>query len=471
MMGKSFNSPRLRGARVSKPALGAAISAVVAVLIAALLHANALAVGGFLDDSTEFARTEAALVSTQLSLRTLSQAVLLAEDVNLGVADRQTADTARNEAARVVDDLEQRLDGLNTETVTTISSIESSRRVLTALEQGEVAEAGRLLATETLASYEALRDTVAASRDSSVDTLANAQSLTQKVGMVAGFLVALLAPALAIYAYWRIARRQLNSARVEMDSRLHAERRVIKAKDEFISNISHELRTPLTSIYGFSEILIEQGMIDPEEAHTLISVINEESAELNRMVEDLLTVARDEAGAIAYNSTELSLGEEIATVARPLQRMGLSVEIDCPPLVVEADQLRVRQILRNLLSNARRWGGDDIQVSAQRVGATAVITVADDGPGVAPDVERRLFTRYMHEGDTALTTGTIGLGLAVVRILADGMNGEVRYERGDGWTFFTFTLPTVAAAPAPETDSNSPREHLAAAWGSSRAEP
>jgi signal transduction histidine kinase len=446
VMGISFNSERLKGGRISKPALGAAISAVIAVLVAALLHANALAIGSFLDDSNEFAHSESALVSTQLGLRTLSQAVLLAEDVNLGVADLDTAATARAEAGRVVGDLQTRLETLNIDVQSSDTAVQRSLEVLAALEVGDVDGAGELLATDTLTSFELLRDTVVARRDASLDTLSRAKSLTQRVGTIAGFLVALLAPALAVFAYWRIARRQLDSARSEMDTKLHAERRVIKAKNEFISNISHELRTPLTSIYGFSEILIEQGMIDPDEAHTLISVINEESAELNRMVEDLLTVARDEAGEIAYNNAELSLAEEIETVARPLQRAGISVNVDCPSLIVDADQLRVRQILRNLLSNAQRWGGDTIHVFAQRVDTAAVVTVADNGPGVPPDVERRLFTRYMHEGDEALTTGTIGLGLAVVKILSEGMGGEVSYEHIDGWTRFVVRLPLAAHA-------------------------
>ena len=97
------------GARISRPALGALISAAIAILVAALLQANSVAIGSFLDDSSELAQTEAALVATQLSLRTLSQAVVLAEDVELGVADRETAETAAAEAARVTTDLENRL--------------------------------------------------------------------------------------------------------------------------------------------------------------------------------------------------------------------------------------------------------------------------------------------------------------------------------------------------------------------------
>jgi signal transduction histidine kinase len=433
-------------ARISRPALGALISAAAAVLIAALLHANSIAVGGLFDDSSELAQAEAALISTQLSLRTLSQAVVLAEDVELGVADSQTATTAREEAIRVIDDLEARLSLLEGD-FSNAAAIGNGRATIAALERGDVAAAGRLIAGPTLTSHQELHDRVVVLRDDALATLDAAQSWSQRIGTIAGFLLALLAPALAVFAYWRIARRQLDTAKVEMDSKLKAERRVIQAKDEFISNISHELRTPLTSIYGFSEVLIEQGLIDPEEAHTLISVINAESAELNRMVEDLLTIARDDAGEIAYNITEFAISEEIETVVRPLERAGLAVELACPPLLVNADQLRVRQILRNLLSNAQKWGGDNVYVTCHRSAGSAVITVADNGKGVPPEVEHRLFDRYIHEGDLALTIGTVGMGLAVVKILATGMGGDIRYERDDGWTRFVLSIP-IAGSPA-----------------------
>lgn len=449
-MAKPQKDANRGGARISRPALGALISAAIAVLVAALLHANSLAIGGFLDESYELAQAEAALVSTQLSLRTLSQAVVLAEDVELGVADQDTAATARSEAGRVIDDLEVRLGQLDEE-LTGSPALAHARTTLDLLEQGNTNAAGELLAGETLASLQGLHDTVAAIRDTADDTLDNAQGWSRRVGTIAGFLIALLAPALAVFAYWRIARRQLDTAKVEMDSRLKAERRVIQAKDEFISNISHELRTPLTSIYGFSEVLIEQGLIDPEEAHTLISVINAESAELNRMVEDLLTIARDDAGDIAYNITEFAMSEEIDTVVRPLQRAGMTVELACPALLVQADQLRVRQVLRNLVSNAQKWGGDNVYITCHRGADQAVVTVADNGGGVPAEMEHRLFSRYMHEGDVALTTGTVGLGLAVVKILVTGMGGDIRYERDEGWTRFVVSLPLAGAYDAVES--------------------
>jgi two-component system OmpR family sensor kinase len=127
-------------------------------------------------------------------------------------------------------------------------------------------------------------------------------------------------------------------------------------------------------------------------------------------------------------------------------------------MLINADQLRTRQILRNLLSNARRWGGDNIRVSAQEIGATAVLIVADDGPGVPSDVETRLFTRYIHEGDNPLTAGSIGLGLSVVKILAEGMAGEVRYERSGGWTRFVVELPLAEAVSQPVRTASTPEE-------------
>ncbi len=447
MLASSSQPGGTAGARISRPALGALISAAIAILVAALLQANSVAIGSFLDDSSELAQTEAALVATQLSLRTLSQAVVLAEDVELGVADRETAETAAAEAARVTTDLEDRLNGLDI-TVVADTAIADAHATLAALDAGDVATAGDLLAGSALTSHQELHDAIVALRDDVLVTLDSAQGWTRRIGTVAGFLIALLAPALAIYAYWRIARRQVDSARVEMDTKLKAERRVLQAKDEFISNISHELRTPLTSIYGFSEVLIEQGLIDPEEAHTLISVINEESAELNRMVEDLLTVARDDAGEIVYSFGDFDLAAEISTVTRPLTRSGIPVEVASKPVWIHADQLRTRQILRNLLSNAQKWGGPDIYVTCHNGGDRAIVAVADNGSGVPADTERRLFSRYMHEGDSALTTGTVGLGLAVARILANGMGGGIRYERDEGWTRFVLELPLAQTQPA-----------------------
>ena len=142
--------------------------------------------------------------------------------------------------------------------------------------------------------------------------------------------------------------------------KLEAERKLRKARDEFIANISHEIRTPLTSIYGFSEVLIEEGLVDPEMAMELIGLINGESAELSRMVEDLLTAARLDANVLNFKFEAVSLADEIATVTAPMIRSGAELKIDLPRVMIWADQIRFRQIFRNLISNAIKHGGEHI---------------------------------------------------------------------------------------------------------------
>ena len=146
--------------------------------------------------------------------------------------------------------------------------------------------------------FETFRDLTRVRRDDAAASVTDATDLMSRIANLAAFVIAFLIPATAILAYRRIAKNQLRLAEVQLDARLDAERDLVKAKDEFVASISHELRTPLTSIYGFSELLIEEGLVDPEYSMELISMINDQSSELHRMVEDLLTSARHEAGTI-----------------------------------------------------------------------------------------------------------------------------------------------------------------------------
>ena len=135
-----------------------------------------------------------------------------------------------------------------------------------------------------------------------------------------------------------------------------------------------------------------------------------------------------------------------------MTRVGATITTNVPDAAVWADPLRVRQILRNLVSNALRHGGPTVRIEGRVHGDRLELAVIDDGPGVPAKKVDRLFTRFVHEGDEALTVGSVGLGLAVVKALADGMEGEVRYRRADGWTSFEVALPLAPAesdAPAP----------------------
>jgi signal transduction histidine kinase len=180
----------------------------------------------------------------------------------------------------------------------------------------------------------------------------------------------------------------------------------------------------------------------------LVGLIVTEAAELARMVDDLVAAGRIDADAITYDLETVELSAEIEEVIRPFKRRGVSVETDEIGISVRADRLRLRQLLRNLVSNAVKYGGDEIAVTAYRHGSTVVIEVVDDGPGVSPDVDDRLFHRYVHEHGSALLQGSVGLGLAIARSFAEGMGGSLEYKRINDLTVFEVSLPLAAGETA-----------------------
>ncbi|NNC92242.1 MAG: hypothetical protein HKN80_07085, partial [Acidimicrobiia bacterium] len=429
---------------------GAVTVAAVALLIAGLIFSNSFAAQLVAADALVLHRAEATLGANDVAVKSLGQAVLLGEDELLGVADSATAAAALTEARFALSELRERTTSLLKETGADPQLAESASeaadlgdKVVALLDGGDVATAGSLLIGEARQKFEAVRDVTRSRRDEAAEAVASATDLMSRVANLAAFFIAFLIPATAILVYRRIARSHLRLAEAQLDARLDAERELVKSKDDFVASISHELRTPLTSIYGFSELLIEEGLLDPEYSLELISMINSESGELHRMVEDLLTSARHEAGTITLAPRLLDLESELTTAVSKVT--GQETVFDVAG-VVWCDASRLEQIIRNLLANAKRYGGDRLRVRSEVTGDFVEVTVADDGPGVPSEKAVRLFTRYVHEGEDPLTVGSIGLGLSVVRILAEEMGGSARYERVDGWSRFIIRLPASEAA-------------------------
>jgi signal transduction histidine kinase len=140
------------------------------------------------------------------------------------------------------------------------------------------------------------------------------------------------------------------------------------------------------------------------------------------------------------------MSDELDAVIAPFRRRGIVVGGAYAQATVVGDQLRIRQILRNLLSNAVQHGGTTIRVYGAAAGSNYVLSVEDDGPGVPENVAPRLFARFVHQGDAPLTTGSVGLGLAVAHLLAEAMNGTLDYERIPDRSSFVLSLPLVEAA-------------------------
>ncbi|MEX2653120.1 MAG: HAMP domain-containing sensor histidine kinase [Acidimicrobiia bacterium] len=455
--GESTVRPR-SGRRVTALMIGVCLVVVGACL--ALMMAHGAASREVAAHARVLQWTTSALGSAAVSRAGNAQAVVFAVDHDLGVAGAAALAKAVAEAQNTLDEVRNAAQSRPIDSPVSGARIDTgmdefivaASKVLALIESGDVAAAVDLSQGDFEASYRELADALVAGQTELLDLIDETEGAVGRTASVAQVLVTLLIPASALVAYFLLARRQIGQRKIEMEAELQAARALSEAKDQFIAGLSHELRTPLTSIYGFSEILLESGFIDPSQSMELIGLINHESADLSRMVEDLLTAARLEAGALSIEISDLVLADEVEAVLEPFRRVGMSVHAACPPISVRADPLRLRQVIRNLVSNADRYGGPDIRVEAREMGRVVVLTVIDNGDGVAPEIEDRLFQRYLHEGREALLAGSVGLGLAIARSLVEAMGGSVRYFRVDDHSVFSITLPKGADQPPPLVD-------------------
>ena len=303
-------------------------------------------------------------------------------------------------------------------------------------------DAARSLAATLDTEFLTLVSQLEGVREELAVSVATSDALLGRIGNIARFLVAFLVPAAVIFIYRELLVRQQRQK--ELEGRLESERQLSRAREEFIANASHELRTPLTGITGLAMLLAEDpALSESEAAIELLDLIISESGDLARMVEDLLTTARLDAGALHYNFEDIEMREEVSEVVGPMTRSGAEISVQCDPGLVRTDRLRMRQVLRNLLSNAQKYGGQNIEVQGRIEGRTYVCWVADDGPGIPSGVADRLFQRFVHQGGSTAVTGSVGLGLSIVHALLQGMGGSITHARTDGKTRFIERLPLV----------------------------
>lgn len=215
--------------------------------------------------------------------------------------------------------------------------------------------------------------------------------------------------------------------------------RLVKSKDEFIARVSHELRTPLTAVVGLTSEMSSMNSMSANERAELLDLVAGQAAEMSYIIEDLLVAARAEMGTVAIDPTTVDLDHELrATVD------GLGVHVaDLPDEIphIHADPNRVRQILRNLLTNADRYGGSRRRVLAGEFHDRVWLEVRDDGEGVPAEMSEQIFDPYItaHAG----MSGSVGLGLSVARQLASMMGGSLTYQRDGGETVFRLELPSA----------------------------
>ncbi len=212
-------------------------------------------------------------------------------------------------------------------------------------------------------------------------------------------------------------------------------------KDRFMASVSHELRTPLTSVVGLSSVLGASWRdLGPEDVQSMIEDIHHEGRELSDLVEDLLTVGRDESGVLTYRVESVDLDAEVAGIVSRLARSSdLDVQVADGLGTVRADPLRTRQVIRNLLVNAIRHADEVVRIEPIDAEGFGGVAVVNDGSGIPMDQAPRLFEAYqagLREGQP----GSIGLGLYVSRRLARGMGGDLIYAPRDDLVVFELRL-------------------------------
>ncbi len=229
--------------------------------------------------------------------------------------------------------------------------------------------------------------------------------------------------------------------------------RVERMKNDFVLTVSHELRTPVTVVKGFAEMLIDERRSLKARQREAAEVIAESAAQLQNMIEDLLDLARSDAGKLRIEPEPTSaraLAQRAGRQMRPNfadkeQKLTVSVEKGLPEVNADAD--RIGQVLANLLTNANKYSpeGAKVRLSASRNGSTVEFAVSDTGPGLEDEELEHVFERFWRaQGGETRAVGGTGLGLAIAKSLVELHGGWISAESvpGEG-TSFRFTVPTA----------------------------
>jgi len=234
-------------------------------------------------------------------------------------------------------------------------------------------------------------------------------------------------------------------------------RRLEKVRSDFVANVSHELRTPVAVLQANAETLLDGALEEPEIARRFVEAIHRQAGRLSALVNDLLDIARIEAGRYELEPEPLALlaatNQVVEILAEDASKKGQTVDVDVDAdIVALSDPKAYDQIVRNFLENAVKYTpqGGRITVRATRTGARVRLEVADDGPGVPAKYQSRLFERfYRVDKGRSREMGGTGLGLSIAKHLAESQQGEVGYEAAEPQgSIFWFELP---AAPFDES--------------------
>jgi signal transduction histidine kinase len=265
------------------------------------------------------------------------------------------------------------------------------------------------------------------------------------------------------------ANRQLRRANEQLASLYAKTQELDKLKTQFFANVSHELRTPLALILGPTGKLLASGRWEEETRHEL-ETIERNARALLKHVNDLLDIARLEAGKMALDRSRIDLAALVRCTASlfevVVRERGVALSVATPDsLAVLADADKIERVLLNLLSNAVKFvpDGGHVQVELAVAGEGVVLTVEDDGPGVPVPLREVIFERFRQgEETTARRFGGTGLGLAIAKELVELHGGRIEVDEATGGgAVFRVALPLPALADGSMPETVAPDEMLA----------
>jgi signal transduction histidine kinase len=277
-------------------------------------------------------------------------------------------------------------------------------------------------------------------------TLVGALTLALGFGVVVG-----AAPYLPRY---RRRQRDLMEQWAEASEREHAVADKLTQADhqksEFLALVSHELRTPLTAVKGFVDtVLLHWDRLPDDRRRELLTRASSNADELGRLVRQLMEFGRTESGPIqiAPDKLDVAAAVDLAMLGIAPVTAGHRLEVDVPDgLVVDADADAFNHVLVNLLTNAMKFSpeGSLVVVSARRAEGEVVVSVADQGPGIAPDEQERIFDRFYQSRNGNHARGT-GIGLTIAQRFTAQHGGRIWVDSAPGrGATFSFTMPLAA---------------------------
>jgi signal transduction histidine kinase len=216
--------------------------------------------------------------------------------------------------------------------------------------------------------------------------------------------------------------------------------RLLDSQANMVAAVSHEVRTPLTAVVGLArELQTGWGALADEVRVEMVDLVVEQAEDMAAIIDDLLTVAKAEQGPLPMETATVDLKPLIESVLNQL-RIAAPVE---GTAVAWADHHRVRQVVRNLITNASRYGGSGVRLRMGTGEYSVCLEIVDDGPGVPPERVGSLFQPYAGELGRE---DSHGLGLALSRQLAQLMGGDLSYRRSGAETIFKLVLPRAVIA-------------------------